>query len=339
MAMFHSSSLMSKSRIEWAVGLFVFIGLALVAVLLIEFSKGTTFFRPTYDIYLSAPNVGGLKVRAAVLMSGVQVGTVSDMVLAPDGKSVTITLRFYKQYVIHKDARFVIEQSGFLGDQYVAIVPTENQGGIFENGSTAEAEAPFNLQEFTRSASGFIMRIDDTVKKLNDSLMEVRRLVLNPKTLTNLSVSVTNLRAASERAAATMGRLDALLATNGPVLAQSSTNLEVFSQRMDQFATSLNGLLATNSPDLNAAVKNVEYSTEVLKSLLGDVQAGKGLAGTVLKNEKLAADMSQLANNLTVTSSNLNRLGLWHLLWRQKPPQPSAPAASAPLTTPKNPYQ
>ena len=54
-----------------------------------------------------------------------QVGTVSGMQLAPDGKSVTIILRIYQDYQIHKDARFVIEQSGFLGDQYVAIMPTE----------------------------------------------------------------------------------------------------------------------------------------------------------------------------------------------------------------------
>src|SRR5579859_2918248 len=100
---------MSKPRLEWRIGLFVFIGLALLAGLLIEFSKGVTFFRPTYAIYLHSSNVGGLKPSAAVLMSGVQVGTVSDIQLAPDGKSVTMTLRLYKQYQIHKDAGFIID--------------------------------------------------------------------------------------------------------------------------------------------------------------------------------------------------------------------------------------
>jgi len=157
---------MSKSRLEWKVGLFVFIGLALLAGLLLEFSKGVSFFRPTYVVYLRASNVGGLKPKAVVLMSGVQVGTVADIQLAPDGKSVTITLRLYKQYEIHKDAEFIIDQSGFLGDQYVAIRPTKNEGETFHDQDHATAEAPFNLQEFTRSATGFILRIDETVKKL-----------------------------------------------------------------------------------------------------------------------------------------------------------------------------
>ena len=98
--------------------------------------------------------MGGLKPRAQVLMSGVQVGTVSDIQLAPDGKNVTITLRIYQQYQIHKDARFVIEQSGFLGDQYVAILPTENEGPIFgPRRARPRREAPFNLQEVARSAA------------------------------------------------------------------------------------------------------------------------------------------------------------------------------------------
>src|SRR5579859_1657614 len=116
---------MSKSRLQWKVGLFVFIGLVLLAALLLGFSKGLSLFRPTYDIYLRSANVGGLKPRASVLISGVQVGTVSDIRLAPSGKTVTITLRLYRDYQIHKDAIFAIEQSSFLGDVYVAIMPTE----------------------------------------------------------------------------------------------------------------------------------------------------------------------------------------------------------------------
>jgi len=211
---------------------------------------------------------------------------------------------------------------------------------VFKDGDSAQAEAPFNLQELTRSASGFMTRIDDTARKLNDSLVDVRRFLLNPETLTNLSTAVANLRAASERAAATLDRLDALVASNSPVLAESSTNLSRFSERMDQFAHGLNDLVATNSPDIHTVVKNLESSTETLKSLLADAQAGKGLAGNLLKNERLATDVAQIADNLSITSSNLNRLGVWGLLWQHKPPPTNAgPVEPAQrLHSPKNPF-
>lgn len=329
---------MSKSRLEWKVGLFVFIGLALLAALLLEFSKGLTFFRPTYEISLRSSNVAGLKPRAQVLMSGVQVGTVSDIRLAPDGRTVTVMLRIYGAYQIHKDARFVFEQSGLLGDQYVSIVPTQNQKEIFADGGSAEAEAPFNLQEFTRSASGFIVRIDDTVKKLNDALMNVSQIVLNPEALTNVSVTLANLREVSERARNTVDKLDAVIATNGPTLGVSTSNLLAFSEQMSRFASGLNALVATNSPEVHTVVKNLESSSESLKSLLSDVQAGKGLAGDLLKNEQVAVNVSQIASNLSITTSNLNRLGLWGILWSHKPPKPEELPAPKTLATPKNPY-
>ena len=40
-----------------------------------------------------------------------RVGSVSDIQLADDSKSVTLVLKIYKDFPIYHDARFVIEQS------------------------------------------------------------------------------------------------------------------------------------------------------------------------------------------------------------------------------------
>jgi ABC-type transporter Mla subunit MlaD len=48
---------MDSKRLELKVGLFVFIGLALLAVTVIQFSKGTSLFRGTYALRLHAVNV------------------------------------------------------------------------------------------------------------------------------------------------------------------------------------------------------------------------------------------------------------------------------------------
>src|ERR1700722_2895305 len=183
---------MDKSRLELKVGLFVFIGLALLAVTIIQFSKGTSVFRGTYTLRLHTVNVSGLKLRSDVLLAGVSVGSVSDIKLDDGGTNVTIFLKIYKDYKIHGDARFVIEQSGFLGDEYVSVIPTANQKPEFQNNEDVFCEAPFNLQEVARSASGFIQRIDETAKKLDASVSDLQRVVLNNQTLTTFSVAVVN---------------------------------------------------------------------------------------------------------------------------------------------------
>ncbi len=310
---------MDKSRLETKVGLFVFIGLALLAVLLIQFSKGTSLFRGTYTLRLHAANVGGLKQRAGVLLAGVPVGSVSDIKLAGDGKSVTILLNIYKDAKIYHDARFVIEQSGFLGDQYVSIIPTTNSPPVLQNGADVVCQEPFNLQEVARSTSGFIKRISETARKLDDSITELRRDVLNENTLTNFSVAVNNMRTFSEQALGTVNDINALIVTNGAQASLAISNIVFFSQELTRLANAAQTVLSTNSADITTAVKNIESSTEVLKSMLNDVHSGKGLAGTMLQNEQLATNVQAIANNLAIASSNLDRLGLWHFLWHKEP--------------------
>jgi phospholipid/cholesterol/gamma-HCH transport system substrate-binding protein len=317
---------MDNKRLEWKVGLFVFIGLVLLALLLIQFSKGTTFFRGTYQLQLHASNVGGLKRRALVLLSGVQVGTVSRIQLAPDGKSVNILLKVYDGYTIYSDARFVIEQSGFLGDQFVAVIPTLNQGAPLTNGAVVKCEEPFNLQEVARSAAGFVRRIDETAQRLNDAIADVRKYVLNEQTLTNVASAVGTIRIASEHALVMVDKVDTLVETNRESISLAMSNVVYFSEQINSLADKLGGVVTTNSAELNVAMKNISDSSAVLKNILNDVQSGKGLAGDVLKNETLATNVNSIAENLAIASSNLNRLGLWKFLFHKEPPRTNAPA-------------
>ena len=92
-------------------------------------------------------------------------------------------------------------------------------------------------------------------------------------------------------------------------------------------ADSADRLLATNTPEITASVDNIKSSTDALKKIMDDLQSGRGLAGTVLQNEQLATNVQAIANNLSVATSNLNRLGLWHFLFHKEPLRTNAPPA------------
>ena len=278
---------MERKRLETKVGLFVFIGLMLLAVLLIQFSKGTSLFHSTYTLRLHAVTAGNLKPRAGVSLAGVPIGSISDIKLDSDSKAVTIFLKIYQDNKIYHDARFSIQQSGFIGDQFVAVEMTDNQLPYLQNGADVNCESPFNLQETVRSATGFILRIDETAKKLDASISELQRDVLNERTLTNVAAAVENLRSFSEQAINTVGDFNSLIATNGS--------------------------------QVGVAVSNLVYVSQDLKRILDDVHSGKGAAGMVLENQQFATNVQAIANNLEVATSNLNRLGLWRFLWHREP--------------------
>jgi phospholipid/cholesterol/gamma-HCH transport system substrate-binding protein len=311
---------MEKSRLEIKVGLFVFIGLALLTVMLVQFSKGTSAFRGTYSLKLHAVNVGGLKERASVLLAGYQVGAVKKIELAPNRKSITIVLEIYKDYQIYHDARFVIESAGFLGDQYVSVIPTANTEPVFADGAEVECQEPFDLQEVARGAAGFIKRMDETATKLDASITDLRAQVLNAQTLSSFGVALTNMKAFTEQALGAVSDIKAIVATNGAEVSVAVSNLVVFSSQLDRLGVSASEILATNSVNISAATKNIDDLTVTLKQVAADLQAGRGLAGAVLQNPELATNVQAIAANLAVTTSNLNRIGLWGILWSQKSP-------------------
>ena len=154
--------------------------------------------------------------------------------------------------------------------------------------------------------------------------------MLNENTLTNFSVAANNMRTFSERALDTVNDINAIIATNGAQAGLAVSNIVFFSQELRHLADAAEGVLATNSTDITSAIKNIESSAKVLKSVLNDVQSGKGLAGTMLQNEPLATNVQAIAYNFAIASSNLNRLGLWHFLWHHEPPATNAPTALRP---------
>src|SRR5437588_238820 len=105
---------MNSPRFEVKVGIFVFAALLVLAVLLLNFSKGLSFFKPTYELHVVMHNMAGLKPKAGVMMAGVPIGTVESTELGKDGRTVNITVKILEKHKIFSDAKFHIDALGFL---------------------------------------------------------------------------------------------------------------------------------------------------------------------------------------------------------------------------------
>jgi len=319
-----------NSRFEWKVGLFVFVGLTLLALLMLNFSKGLTLFQPAYDLKLTMASVAGLKPKADVMMAGVPIGKVVDTQLSPDGRSVIIRLRILQKYKIFHDAHFRIESLGFLGDQYVEIMPTKNEDGVWKDGDIVTGEEPFNLQEAVRSTSSLLDQAKKTMAGLDQSITNLNRSLLSQETLTNFGLAISNLSSVTESAVKMAQEVEGLLHTNTPPINAAVTNLHLFSQKLNTMADQLGETISSNRNDVTEAVKNFRDTSANLKQLSADLQGGKGVAGTLLKDEHLKMEMSSvvsnanaLSANLSLFTSNLNQQGLWRMLWKPKTPPPT----------------
>ena len=314
---------------EWKVGGFVAIGLVLLVVLVLNFSKGLSLLKPSYVVRLKTTNVGGIKEKAAVLLAGVTVGNVSHVALAQDSKSVVIFLRIYSKHEIPGDAVFNIEAQGFLGDQFVAITPTANAQPPLPKDGSAEREcrAPFNIQDAARDALGLINRLDQAAERVNRTVLSEATLTNLAATLTNFAATLTNLdamltdyralaaqtRAVTDRAVAigdkalgTLTRVDALLDTNTAPIQVAVSNVLRFSEQLNRVGAELQDTVGSNRPTIQAALRNLETASAQVTNLLGDVHSGRGLAGALFKDDALARNFKQLAADLPAISGQVN---------------------------------
>lgn len=328
---------MSKSRVEFKVGMFVLVGLLLLAAFVLLFSKGTAFWRGTFELRLKSENVGGIKPGSSILLAGVPVGRVTRAELAPDGKGVTIYLRILSKYQLYDDARFEIEQFGFLGDQYVAVYPGDNQGRRLGNGDEVVCRSPFNLQETVAVAAETISRIGRVTTNVDAVVTDVRRAVLNEQRLQSLGGAMDHFALLTADAMRAVSNVNALVASNSLPVTVAVSNLNALTLRLSPLVGNVNQLVTNNEPGIVAAIKNIENASVLLTNLLHELAQGHGTAGRLLRDEAMGSNLAAVAHNLMVTTSNLNHAGLWSILWRPKPPRTNQ-ADRLRLEAPRNPF-
>lgn len=308
---------MNDTRTAWKVGAFIVIALGLLAATLMVFSKNQRLFTPTYTLRVRAENVGGLKPRSSVLISGVRVGSVTDTELSPDGKVVNILIEIEKRYRIHRDAQFTVEQIGFLGDQFIVIYPGENQGPVLQDGDEVECRPPFNIQALAMTTVGFVQRVDEATKLLKETIVRVNQHLLTEQTLTNMAAGVGAIRDASERAIALVDHLDRVVTNNAAPFHVVVTNLARFSDELNRLSSELRTTISESRPALTNTLHQMEQSARSLGALARQAETGKGLAGALLQDDDLRDNLAATASNLATLSSNLAKYGLLY-----KPKQP-----------------
>jgi phospholipid/cholesterol/gamma-HCH transport system substrate-binding protein len=320
---------MRKSRFAGRVGLFVVVALIVFVGLVVVFTKGGGLAR-TYDLRLRAETVSSLKKGSLVLMAGVPIGSVAGTELEPGGKGVFIRARIHQRYKIHADAKFRIEQLGFLGDQYIAVYPQANAAPLLSAGAQVPLEQPFDLQETARSATALVDEVKVIVKSLNDLAVRVDQKVLSERNLTNVNVTLNNLRVASDKVITMVDGVNTLVQTNSASIFVSVSNLLHFSDQLSIVATELGQLVATNRIEFTKAINSLDNTAEVLERLAYSVEEGRGLAGALIKDDQLKDRIANIAENLQNVSSNINRFGLLYKPKQSRQPQkPPYPGKSA----------
>ena len=290
---------MAQQRsIELRVGIFVAVCLVLLGTLIWKFGKYEPITRDTYEITVVFSNVGGIVKDASVLYGGIVVGKVRDIRLDQTGAlKVDVTLAIYNNVKIRKDSKFVINQSGLLGDRYVDVIPQAGAAEILKPGDVVQGSASVDLSEAIRGVVDVLHQAASTIERVDKAVQRIDETVLSRETLEHASSSIANIdRATSNTVALTLSVHDVIEENRGKV----DNTLAKFSNAADNFndtSKSVKQLVAANEEDIRTTTKNLAQSTQRLNEILGRLERGEGTAGKILVDPTLHDEIVKLVQN------------------------------------------
>ncbi len=95
-----------------------------------------------YEIQARLSRVDGLGVGTDVRLSGIKIGSVSDLTLDPNNYLVTLHMNIRDDIKIPDDSSLMVTSSGLLGSSYVSLTPGGSDkmlaaGGMIQNSQGA----------------------------------------------------------------------------------------------------------------------------------------------------------------------------------------------------------
>ncbi|MCW7754151.1 outer membrane lipid asymmetry maintenance protein MlaD [Desulfobotulus sp. H1] len=138
---------MKKITIETTIGLFVIAGILCTAYLTVRLGKMELIGSNYYTIEARFASVAGLTNGARVEIAGVQVGSVSRILLDPDRLVAVLHLKIQKNIPVSEDTIASVKTSGLIGDKYIRLSPGGSDILLSEGDTLFETESPLDIED------------------------------------------------------------------------------------------------------------------------------------------------------------------------------------------------
>ena len=301
----------SESRtLEFRVGLFMLVGLAVIGYLVVSVGRFSTGFTKYYALTVELPNASGLLRNSKVLLAGAAIGTAGAPAVLANGQGVRVPLQIDERIRIAKNARIVVGSSGLMGDRYVdVILPSVPAGGYFQPGETVAGTRASGMDDLEAEGGKLVGDLRATVANLNGTITRVNTEMLTPEMFKGLHDSVANLSATTKNFQAASEKLNGVLDDARGAVAQAKGAMDGARDTLASAKTAADDVQKTIG-DARTAIGDVRKVLAGVRDATDDAVHGPGLLGTLISNK-------QLSDNLAALISNLRRSGV--IFYKDRP--------------------
>jgi len=264
--------------LEFKVGAFVFVGLAMLGALVVQFGRLGEGFKTYYEVTVRFSDASGLLKGSDVLLAGAKIGKVSGGPrLVRQGNGVDVPLKIYDYVKIPTGSKFTVGSSGLLGDRFVNVTMPPSQPTTYvPKNAYLQGTRETGLDDLTRQGGELVSDLRTTVQNINATVTRLNQEALSSGNMENWKASMQHL---SDTTAA---------------LAESSKKLDDVIDKTD----SAMGSIRKDADDMQLVIADARKTVQTATQVFREATQGKGLLAALLTNQELANDLRALIGNL-----------------------------------------
>ena len=261
-------------------GLFVGMGLALAAMIILLIGKERRFFESQLTYRAAFDDVDGLKLDAPVRLGGLEVGAVSSITFAPDlgDKRIQVELKVSSKFKdrVRADTVARVVGRGVLGDKAVDLSMGSPEAAVVPSGGELKSGVSGDLASLLK-ASGEIV---DNAITISRDLKGAVAAYTDPTLRSDIGGLVHSVRRVVEEVEKGDGAVHALIYDK-------------------KTAAELKGLIAAATQ----AAARLDGAVGQAEVILREARGGEGLVHALLFDKKAAGALSELSAAATEVSS------------------------------------
>ena len=291
----------NESRgIEWKVGVFMLVGLGLIAFMAVKFGKLSSGLKKYYNITAEFPNASGLLKGADVYMAGARVGFTADAPELIEGRyAVEVQLKLKDAVKIPRGSAFIISSSGFLGDAFVSINPPSNPNleDVLKNGEYVVGTRVEGLGDLTAKGSEVMTELKKRLQELEEPIKDIRERVLAEKNLKSIDDTFASLGEFTGNLKNTSKGLDDVIAKAKEAadsLKDTLSSAKPTMEKIDSAAGEIKSTLA----QIRSAAATTDKALESARTLINKANSGQGAIGMLLADKETADNLKALIRNM-----------------------------------------
>lgn len=188
--------LFGKTKLELKVGIFVFIGMVVLAIFVLSIG-GFKTWSEGYRVGFSFDFVNGVKIGAPVRYAGVDIGQVKEINFSRNDLNETkvdIIGWVKKETRIPVDSTIWINTLGLLGEKYIEIMPGRELNNFVKAGAVLEGRNPIAMHELNDLMKNVVEDIDDLIVEIKTGQGTIGKLFVDDTIYNEIESLVLDLK-------------------------------------------------------------------------------------------------------------------------------------------------